>query len=332
MRSGFPFRQVASSAILPFVFLSAWRPLMAQDASPVGEAVAVVREAFDAIEQKNWARVALLIHPERLTEFKRGEIQQLRWLERAENEPAQVPRDPTMPPAVAEWFEHQAAEHREDYRDKLQNVFGVSSIEELDALSAEEMAIRWLAYNDPEATYRRQLEHELGKLDSIPAAFKPERVPGSRWHRSVIGGAQDSDSVVHVLYRTTYEIRGAPPAGFVGVVAASATRDGWRVWADLGELVGGATGYLPLVAFEARPAASHLDAWVREMAETVVTWPESGPEAGRAYLRGLTPETKRPDAVVIEVRRGGETVRVEIPREAFRALSDLIGPWIFFEP
>jgi len=308
---------------------------MAQEADPVAAAVAVVREAFDALERKDWAGAVRLTHPEALAGFQRKEVEQFRLRQQVEAQGQPVPayRDPTMPPAVVEWFEQQAARHHEDAMAGLSKVYAVASIEELEALPAEEVATRWLAYSDLEATLRRDLDLQARERSStVAASIDSNRVPVPRLRREVVGGVQESDDTVHVLYRLGHEMPGAPPFGFeLAVITARATPDGWRLWAQPAHLPIAAAPTSTLIAVRPSGQAEAHDAWLREMAETVVAWPEAGPEAGRAFLRGLTSETKLPEALVIETRRNGETVRIEIPREAFQALSNLLTPWAFFD-
>lgn len=312
---------------------------MAREPDPVAAAVAVVREAFDALERKDWDGAARLIDPQVLAEFKRMQVEQYRLRRQMEEQgqPVHAYRDATMPPAVAEWFEQQAAKRREPIEVSLSEHFGVGSIEELEALAPQQVAARWLASNDPEAALRRHLERQLRAQDSALAArIDPERAPLPRWRYRVLGGVREAETEVYVLYRVVHEHEGAAPSsGGFGIVPVIAAADGWRLRADPTHLsfAGPNMTFVSSFHFGAgESAGKDYDAWLREMAETVVTWPEAGPEAGRAFLRGLTPEAKQPEALVIDVRRNGETVRIEIPREAFRALWNLMSPWDFFEP
>lgn len=303
---------------------------MAHEADQVvAAAITVVREAFDALERKDWPAAVRLMHPEALVGFQRMQVEHFRQrqLLHQEGQPVHRFRDPTMPPAVAEWLEQQAAMHHEDAMAALPEVFAVGSVDELEALPADEMAIRWLAYNDPEATHRRDVEHQVREQSATAGVMiDPSRVPAPRWRRQVLGGVRESDDTVHVLYRRGYEMPGAPPFDFeLAVVTARTTAGVWRLWTQPDHLVGGGSMFTA-VTVELSDQPEARNAWLQEMAETVVTWPE----AGRAFLRGLTLETRRPEALVVEARRSGETVRMEIPREAFQAVANLISPWQYF--
>ena len=336
-RSSFPSRAAVAAAFC--CTLTDGSPALAQEADPIAAAVAVVREAFDALERRDWDSAARLIDPQVLAEFKRVQVEQYRLRQRMEEQgqPVHAYRDTTMPPAVAEWFEQQAAKHREAIEVSLSEHFGVGSIQELEALTPQQMAARWLASNDPEVALRRDFERELRAQDSALAArMDPERVPLPRWRYRVLGGVREVETLVYVLYRVVHEHEGAAPSfGGIGVVPVTAAADGWRLRADPLHLSFAGPNMASLVGIHVESRESlgkDYDAWLREMAETVVTWPEAGPEAGRAFLRGLTPETRQPEALVIEARRNGETVRIEIPRDAFQALANLLTPWEFLRP
>jgi len=335
--SCFPSRAAVAAALC--ITLTDRSPAMAREADPVTAAVAVVREAFDALERRDWESAARLIDPQVLAEFKRLQVEHYRLQRRMEEQGQPVPayRDTTMPPAVAEWFEQQAAKHREPIEVSLSERFDVGSIEELEALTPQQMAARWLASNDPEVALRRDLERELRAQDSAVAArIDPERVSLPRWRYRVLGGVREAETEVYVLYRVVHEHEGAAPSsGGIGVVPATAAAEGWRLRADPLHLSFAGPNTMSVLGIHVawdESLGNDYDAWLREMAETVVTWPEAGPEAGRAFLRGLTPENRQPEALVLEARRNGETVRMEIPREAFQALANLLTPWEILRP
>src|SRR5690606_1985161 len=176
----------------------------------------------------------------------------------AQDQPVHAVRDPTMPPAVVEWFEQRAARRHEDDMAGLSEVFAVGSVEELEALSAEEMAIRWLAYNDPEASLRRDLERQLHEQDpAFAGRIDPERVPLPRWRYRVLGGVREVETEVYVLYRVVHEHEGAAPSfGDIGIVPVTAAAGGWRLRADPMHLSVGGPNTMSVVGFHLGPRRS----------------------------------------------------------------------------
>lgn len=311
-------RAIPLAALLSFVNAMT-HTTEAQEGSPTAAAEAVVRTVFEELDARRWSTAAALVHPATLERFRARQLQNARSWERYQNEPQRY--DPEMPPEVVAWFEKRRQELEEHWGTPAHYAFArVASIEELEALSAEELFVRHLQWLDP----REQLDRGLA-VDGSPALPEEETremVEELRPQRTVVGAVLEDDSTVHVVYRT--RIRGAPGrhGGSPAVVTVRRTPEGWRLW------TGSADGVLfgddPTMGFGFYIDYEERERF-RELAEKGVTWPLEGGGEGRAFVSGDPGGTIPPKALVIEVvRHDGTKDRVEVPAEALPRLVELI--------
>jgi hypothetical protein len=194
---------------------------------PQGEAreaaEAIARDLFLALQEARGEDATVLMHPDVLTAMRERSIRSARA--HAEHRGPDIiwePDDPDMPEAVAEWFDAKAREDAERYGSPFEQVYGVPSLEALEALSPHDFFARLLAASDPRAIIRRFTPEEDRALledRSVEAFLRPAR--------SVIGSIVEGDSVVYV----TYGVRHGPQASEyrrLAVLSLALTGDGWR--------------------------------------------------------------------------------------------------------
>ena len=301
--------------LLPVLLLMlipiAWQ---VQQESPQRAAERVLREVFDAHEKMQWGRIVLLLHPDALTYLRQGVLSSLEAMERSKDEPVRNP--PDMPECVAQYFEEQRAKHQDDFPIGLK-AYGVATLDELRALSTEELTARWLEVQDE----RTQMMHGLSAqkpavLDSLrrvlgDSAFLAQ-MPQEK--RTVVGSIVENDSTIQVLYRTRYsdDPREGPDSKGVAVMRRSG-RD-WRLLPGEGGLFN-ENGFVGVSIAEMH----NVDDEIQKLSKEIVSWDGKKVAAGRAYLTGFG-DSKEEQALVIQVGRD----RVRVPRSAFGDIGRLL--------
>lgn len=193
-------------------------------------AEAVARNLFLALQEARWDDATALMHPDVLTSMRERSLRYARaHAEHGGSDISWEPDDPDMPEAVAEWFEAKAREDAERYGPPLEQVYGVRSLEALEALSPRDFFARLLAASDPLAIMRRLMtEKDLALLEdrAVEAFLRPAR--------NVMGSIMEGDSIVYV----TYGVRHGPPASDyrrLAVLPIALTGAGWRARPLLGD-------------------------------------------------------------------------------------------------
>jgi hypothetical protein len=288
----------------------AWQ---AQQESPQRAAEQVLREVFDAHERMQWGRIVLLLHPGVIPLLHQSELRSVESMEQARAQPA---RNPDWPECVAEYFAKDRAKH-ENNLPMGYKVYGVASLDELRALSAEEFVARWLEVQDGRTQMMRSIEMQSPAIrDSIRRAGGDSAFLAQLPHqkRTVVGSIVENDSTIQVLYRTQFsDDPQGPPAGNAVAILRRAGRD-WRLWPSEGGLFNenGSVGYA--IGEMYAPAEE-----VQKRSKEIVSWDGKKVAAGRAYLTGFG-DSQDEQALVIQVGRE----RVRIPRSAFAEVSRLL--------
>ncbi|HEU4564423.1 MAG TPA: hypothetical protein VFS05_07240 [Gemmatimonadaceae bacterium] len=162
--------------------------------------LALFRDAVDALNRGDWLAAAALCDPLSLRSFRRSLL-----LEIAPSEPPRsltvddfVRHTPDMPREVAEYQVEQSRKFMAPMRRLRENLPGVRSVEEAEAMSPEELFAGWLDGRSP----WRQIER-LAAEGRIPAATVAQAraypLPVHRYE--VLGVVHDGDRIAHVVYR-----------------------------------------------------------------------------------------------------------------------------------
>ncbi len=293
-----------------------------QSATPEAAAQAL----FTALSEDRWLDAARLVHPEALTRFREQKLMELRNIREPKPMTAADYRrgEPEMPDAVAEYMAKRANQVRNKPGSRIAYEFaGVSSVAELERLSAEEMMARWFQAQHP-AYKMEQAIKEIGRpLPPEAAGQMPGRV-----ERTILGTtpAQQADSIAYVVHRTVW-LHGEEraPHSPLGVLVMRRTPVGWRV--DPTQ----SSGHDPFDTYFSFGWDEVED--LRETVKQVVAWPSQAAPEGRAFLTGYgeDPMKSPPKALVIEQLGKGNRKqplqRVEIPAAAFEELADLLMRW-----
>ncbi|MGH7577396.1 MAG: hypothetical protein ACREM1_19980 [Longimicrobiales bacterium] len=187
----------------------------------VEQAEAIARAAFDAVEEMRWMDVVALIHPVALERFRQTRLYNEKQMEESK---ASRPRREGMPEEVVKWFEQQDAAVDYSPEEHRSRMYGVRTIEELEALSTDELVSRFLAAGDPRTHLRRQIIEQAGADDS---ELDGRQLGGERFE--IVGSVVENPDTIHVLYRTTMSTS-APEQGNLDVASVMHMPDGWRLW------------------------------------------------------------------------------------------------------
>lgn len=174
----------------------------------------LVRRVIAALNAGHWQLVAESAWRESLERFRRFELALLRA--RAGRPPGSVDDLievlPGTADAVLQWFmdeEAAAVARRQEWPSGL---MGVEDVDDLEALPAEELFVRWLA-----ASY----------AGTVPWQVPPPRPP--RLNRCVLGSVREvreGELLAHVVYRKE---RGPLDGAAVTLTTVRSTDAGWRI-------------------------------------------------------------------------------------------------------
>ena len=199
-------------------------PLMAQTAPAASSPRAVAQAAISALDAGRWEAVPPLVDPAELERFRRKRLWWMRMMEAerkklASGEISMRFVNPDVPPAVREWFDKQSEEHA--VREPGATFAGVTSMAELERLSAPEMLARFL----------QAREHRyVGDPWPGDTATHLVTLRNLREVRRIIGELSEGDSLVHILYRHHLERDGKPDGPEqVLVTTTRRTPQGWRL-------------------------------------------------------------------------------------------------------
>ena len=199
-------------------------PLMAQTAPAASSPRAVVQAAITALDEGRWEAVPPLVDAAELERFRRKRLWSLRDLELHQRKVAAGETtmrfvNPDVPAAVREWFDKQSEEHAA--REPRATFAGVTSIAELERLSAPEMLARFL-----QAHAKRYVDVSGPGETQAPRSAPPQL----REIRRIIGELPERESLVHVLYRYHLERDGKPETPEQVLVATTRRiPQGWRL-------------------------------------------------------------------------------------------------------
>lgn len=286
-------------------------------------AAAVVQEAFDEIRAMRWENVTHLVHPVALARFRSFRLEQARDRERLRGTPEEPRREPGMPDAVAAWFEERRRYREAEDVSWLSREFaGVATVEQLEALTAEEMLARWLEATDARASLSRELEAsglDVG-IDAVAESLPVEV-------REVIGAVEDSEATAQVVYRT--RIDHAPSDSDTRIAVATVRRDDdgawrlWSTWKDYG-------------LFDAFQIGISIDSGEEHLAQLDALkdapfhWPAEGRPLVSGVVIGYNGDGMRPTGVALQLSLPGGTVdRAEVPMAAMGELVAYLEPWLY---
>ncbi len=189
---------------------------------------AAVADSFlSRIARKEFGRAVELVDSASLQEFKRARIASLRFQDSAEKIP--MPRRTDVPPAVAAYFEAEAARYRLVAGPEVERQFGVPTVADVERMSAAEVFARWLEAEHPDTKMRQALRAQ-GR-DSLAGVILP--MTGLPRSPTVLGAVTISDSLAYVLFQ---EMSHQPQFLEPGVLPLRRTAAGWRVPAAEAEM------------------------------------------------------------------------------------------------
>lgn len=124
-----------------------------------------------------------------------------------------------VPPAVAEWLEATARNSREVYGSYLERELGVSTVAELERLTAREVFARWLAARHPGTEFERMRAMSNDpRVRELPSLLVKGRAP------ILLGTVTASDSLAYAVFHDS-ESTGPMPS----VLPVRLTPHGWRI-------------------------------------------------------------------------------------------------------
>lgn len=191
------------------------------------ESPAAVADSFlSRLARKDFPGAAQLVDSASMEDFKVSRVASARSRDSLETAVPQPRAD--LPPAVAEWFEANRRRAREVSGSDLEREFGVSTLGELERMTAKELFSRWLAAQHPEAEFERMraLNDDL-RARKLPAIVLKGRAP------VILGTVSASDSLVYALFHGEPEV---PIAPLPSVLPVRLTPAGWRIPAQDAEM------------------------------------------------------------------------------------------------
>lgn len=197
---------------------------------------AVADSFFQAVAAERFTDAARLMDLEAFDAERRSEVESLRHPMPTRHLTADYFQklDPTAPRAVAEWQAQRFNAPRRDDAMRLRFEYGVSTIDSLSAMTAEQAAARQLAVHDVRFTMRESISGGIPsacKLDSADRRKALEGVSAMRVVPARIMGVVMDGDVAYVLH-TRADIEGlgdmpGPPDAHAGEAQASPAARGW---------------------------------------------------------------------------------------------------------
>jgi hypothetical protein len=186
--------------ILAFLCAAGVRGISAQSArAHKPAAIAIAKQALQHLEGGRWVEFVGLVDSVSLARFRDEQIEHAKaWEPGVATERHVAPEG--APFCVQEYFE--ALRARDSVNPVLSGIDGVSSVRDLMALPARELAIRWFSSGH-------------GRNWASPSLRR----------RAILGAVPQGDSVAHVLYQRLDE--GEEP--IVHVMTARRGLAGWRI-------------------------------------------------------------------------------------------------------
>jgi hypothetical protein len=161
----------------------------------------VAASFFKAVAEERWRDAARLLELRAFDRYRREQVASMRlpMPESTITVEELLRHDPDMPRAAAEYRVRKAQEARRNTRERLlaHEYAGVTSLDSLAAMSAEEAAARWLQVRDVRWMSRRAHEEAVrsGRCPPGLPAGEPEVVAPHE-----IVGAVNNDSIAYVLH------------------------------------------------------------------------------------------------------------------------------------
>lgn len=204
-------------------------PAMSQNL-PTDSPEAVARAVFAALEARQYEAVAPFIDPESLAQFHESALDAARSRERPIRLTVEDLKryNPEMPDTVAEYQVQQFTRREADTRSWLAGDYaGVETLEQMRALSLEQLFGRWLEAQAPE--YRMRQAMRESRNPALEADLLPETL---RIRRQVLGEVREGENLAHVVHRFRWEAGSElEPDGEVRVTTLHRTPAGWRmIW------------------------------------------------------------------------------------------------------
>lgn len=191
------------------------------------ESPAAVADSFlSRLARKDFPGATQLVDSASMEDFKVSRVASARSRDSLETAVQQPRTD--VPPAVAEWFEANRRRAREVSGSDLEREFGVSTVGELERMTAKELFAGWLAAQHPEAEFERMRAPSSDpRARELPAVVLKSREP------SILGTVIASDSVAYALFHGGDDVAaGSLPS----VLPVRLTPAGWRIPAHEAEM------------------------------------------------------------------------------------------------
>lgn len=208
-------------ALLAFA-LSAAAPAAGQT---IPESPAAVADSFlSRMARKDFLGATELVDSTSMEDFRVSRIESAPSEDSLQKRTRQRRTD--VPPAVAEWLEATARNSRDAYGSYLERELGVSTLAELERLTAREVFARWLAARHPETEFERMRDmSDDPRVSELPSLAVKGRAP------LLLGTVTATDSLAYAVFHDS-ESTGPLPA----VLPVRLTSGGWRIPAGDAEM------------------------------------------------------------------------------------------------
>jgi len=166
-----------------------------------------VQMAFDAVSAKQWKRVAQLADPDFLTHFRDQQLVYAQAEKISKENQKKNEHQYGLPKCVQKYFESQESHFTESF---LKGFAGVNSVDQLSALTPQELYASWLAGS-------AQVSKDQDDKKKVQTT------------RTLLGEVPEGDTVSYVLYRLAYSAdANAEPK--VLMIKTRRGPDGWRIF------------------------------------------------------------------------------------------------------
>jgi hypothetical protein len=232
------------AAAVAAALLSARAPCGATQEAPAG----VVKAFFKAVAEERWRDAARYLDVSTFDRYRRAQVAYLRQARPGPQLAVEdlLRIDPDMPREVAEYEVRRMAQRRHGIDDELSREFaGVTSVDTLAAMSADDAAARWLQAKDFRLIVRRELQAQRDRGCRIPAGAENMLPPAPA---PELLGAVVLDSAAYVIVRDGGREPGGDPffdvhAEGPRVIQLRRVRDQWRILARADVATGQSIGF-----------------------------------------------------------------------------------------